>query len=337
VYLDLSLSVEGALYDVVCSRRDTNADLPSVDLAYVDNITLEDCLNHYTKVERVSDYECDYCCGISDIDVNGPAAASDGAPGLFEACDIDNDFIARIYRQMERKAARDAFGRPDARKRLMLAQPGPVMCIHLQRRHFNPQLGRMGKLRVPVIFPLLLDVTQWIAEARQGLFDAGSGDCDRGKVCKEGAQYRRPLQAHQQQSAAFERMCFDAVRDGVINNASTVDIGHGLGIYLPFEPRIKTRHREPGALYSLAAVVLHHGTGVGGHYTAYRRANDGSGAWASVSDCTVTPVAVSEVLGIECRRSAYMLLYTRCADTGVTSLRDALPSPLQLSGAGLVG
>ena len=319
VYRDLSLSVEGALNDVVQRRRQTNPRLPFINLATIDDLTLEDCLNNFTKIERVSDYECDHCCGNGDDDAGDGGGGGGGAPA--SAVD-DDDFIAKLRGQMERRAARVAFGRPDARKRLLLAQLGPVICIHLQRRHFNIRLGCMGELRVPVAFPLRLDASQWIAEARQSLFDAGSGR----------NEFRRPRPATpRQQQAAFEAMCLAAVRDGLDDSgASAVDVGHGLGLYFPFEPRRMAPHREPGAAYRLAAVVLHHGSDINGHYTAYRRANDGSGAWASVSDSMATPVDVSEVLGNECRRKAYMLFYERCADSELASMQDALPPPLSL-------
>ena len=312
LHRDVSLSVEGALNDAVQRRRQKDPWLPFVDLSTVEDLTLEDCLNHYTKRERVADYECGHCCGCGgggggddDVDTGRRVrtrACISGHPG-------SDDYIDRIRGQMERKAIRDAFGRPDAHKRLLLARPGPVLCVHLQRRHFDLKTGRTGKLRVPVAFPLQLDVSRWIAEARRGLFDDGGGG---GNGTRTQALLARPA-LHQQQ-AAFARMCDAAIRSSLASDDQldiVVSAGHGL--YLPFATRAPAqRCQERGSVYRLAAVVLHHGSDIGGHYTTYRRDSDCSSTWASVSDNTTEPVPVSQVLGIACQRNAYMLFYTRC-------------------------
>ena len=56
--------------------------------------------------------------------------------------------------------------------------------------------------------------------------------------------------------------------------------------------------------YQLAAVVVHHGSSMAGHFFTYRRVQRG---WIRVSDTNVRPVPKIEVM----RSQAYMLFYYR--------------------------
>lgn len=70
------------------------------------------------------------------------------------------------------------------------------------------------------------------------------------------------------------------------------------------------RSNNTGALYDLAAVIVHHGTGTSnGHYTSY--ANNG-GIWMHFNDSTVKEVTVDHVS--QCK--PYILFYIK---RGVTT------------------
>ena len=64
--------------------------------------------------------------------------------------------------------------------------------------------------------------------------------------------------------------------------------------------------------YDLRAVIVHHGSATGGHYTAFCRVDETAsagarGCWVHVSDEDVRAATASQVLSCE----AYMLFYTQ--------------------------
>lgn len=79
------------------------------------------------------------------------------------------------------------------------------------------------------------------------------------------------------------------------------------------------RSNNTGALYDLAAVIVHHGTGTSnGHYTSY--ANNG-GIWMHFNDSTVKEVTVDQVS--QCK--PYILFYIKRGVAPIT-LADPLES-----------
>jgi ubiquitin C-terminal hydrolase len=84
-------------------------------------------------------------------------------------------------------------------------------------------------------------------------------------------------------------------------------------LVLNIAPQLAYGHRK--CLYSLAAVIVHHGSAWGGHYTTYRKVRvplcNGTvrEKWFHVSDEHVQLVTESDVLNTE----AYMLLYSAYA------------------------
>ena len=66
--------------------------------------------------------------------------------------------------------------------------------------------------------------------------------------------------------------------------------------------------------YDLRAVVVHHGSAAGGHYTAFCRLDAPTkepkkGCWVHISDEDVRPATIAQVLSCE----AYMLFYAQRA------------------------
>ncbi|CAL8328599.1 unnamed protein product [Boreogadus saida] len=75
----------------------------------------------------------------------------------------------------------------------------------------------------------------------------------------------------------------------------------------------KDFQKNEGTKYSLFAVIVHSGTAMFGHYTAFVRATTGS-SWFYADDNHVGPVSwetVRETYGGRSSRTAYMLLYRR--------------------------
>ena len=74
------------------------------------------------------------------------------------------------------------------------------------------------------------------------------------------------------------------------------------------------------ALYDLSAVVNHHGSLRGGHYTCYARSLDDPTKWLDLNDSSVSEIDPSRVVS----RDAYILMYTR-RDASDLDVRASFP------------
>lgn len=76
--------------------------------------------------------------------------------------------------------------------------------------------------------------------------------------------------------------------------------------------------RQAASCYELTAVINHHGSLRGGHYTCYAKSVD-SDHWLCFNDASVSAMEASEVV----TPAAYILLYSRCDATATQ------PPPVQ--------
>ena len=79
-----------------------------------------------------------------------------------------------------------------------------------------------------------------------------------------------------------------------------------------FTTDLKIKQNDKLPIYSLCAVVMHHGNrATGGHYTMYAKACVGALIWRRIDDTRVVSVSEEEVLSA--RRNAYLLFYCKTA------------------------
>ena len=176
--------------------------------------SLTHCLSEFTSVERVSDVECRNCTLQHDISkLEEEVFMLEGAVNTVmarkhtgtEQVDGLQSELARakcklaILKQVDPDGGDDGlqdltasmdeidFGvetrckplkRGMAKKCLLFTRPPNVLCLHVQRRYYDPSTDRMAKTNQHVDFPEFLDLSPYCAYGgnRQGMPSwAGSG------------------------------------------------------------------------------------------------------------------------------------------------------------------
>lgn len=240
---------------------------------------LEECLEEFTSIERVSDVECHHCSLVAlqqkleeDIELYSGAVecsrskseTDDASSHLLDELEMAQYRLARIHQispdndeeieklLQEHSAATGEehwtrVARVDAFKCLLLSRLPSILCLHVQRRHYDPIANRMTKTMQHVVFPEFLNVGPYCAYA--GGYQASSG-------------------------------------------------------WTGTTPQHLLRLPQPSPVtYRLKSVIEHCGSAFGGHYQCYRR--DSNGDWLFCSDDVVKKVDWRRVQNSQ----AYMLFY----------------------------
>merc|ERR1711871_596288 len=109
----------------------------------------------------------------------------------------------------------------------------------------------------------------------------------------------------------FNRFTFDPYEGTPIKIDADVTYPMDLklsSMYCTADLKIKLNEKQP--MYSLCAVVMHHGNhATGGHYTVFAKTSVGALAWRRIDDTRVTAVSEEDVLSA--RKSAYLLFYSK--------------------------
>jgi Ubiquitin carboxyl-terminal hydrolase len=285
---------------------------------------LEDCLQHFTSVERVREVECCRCtykdvlgkleeetlmlkdtiqyklsqglkqglsedaCSVSVMHLRNDLQPLDEALYKLQSCNPDDEssleeVLAMLNNQTNEEDA-SLFVDPccsetkytmlkhDSFKRLMLTRLPTVLCLHVQRRYYNPVANQMCKTLQHVIFPEFLDATPY---------------------CSSGQLFTQVEDDTWTSSASLTHKVNGSPARFCERTQSAVD-----------SPKRESTHP---AGYRLMSVIEHRGGANSGHYVCYRRrdkrADDTD--WLYISDQDVRPVSWEQVRGCQ----AYMLFY----------------------------
>ncbi|KAJ5068184.1 carboxyl-terminal hydrolase [Anaeramoeba ignava] len=152
-----------------------------------------------------------------------------------------------------------------------------ILCIHLQRKIYDPKIQKIRKLENFVSFPFLLNINEF-----KGNFENSENSENSSPFLDLSKSYIR----RKQQKKGLE----------YIAEISDID------------------SKEKDGLYELKSVIVHHGPESSGHFTAYKKMTIESlnkqyliDQWIHISDRFSQPVSMAEVLGC----NAYMLFYEK--------------------------
>lgn len=173
--------------------------------------TLAECLENYTEVERVKGVECRQCTIKNEIDfweeevsllqgaihslkersklepgsaVQADLLAAEGHLNLLRAIDPNEvDVIPAGPTSMSGvdKTENVVLYRGDALKCLLLTRLPTIICIHIQRRYYDPRLNNMAKTIQHIEFDQVMDF---------GRYSAYCGD-DKGMTGKRDGRKQR--------------------------------------------------------------------------------------------------------------------------------------------------
>lgn len=161
---------------------------------------LEECLDEFTSVERVHDVECRNCTLLAEIqNLEEEVEMLEGAASLKRPQLQEELKSARLRLQRMRYLNPDdekefdtvffdidhdliesdpklTISRNDANKCLLLTRLPSILCIHIQRRYYDPLRNRMTKTLQHVMFPEFLNLSPYCAYsgARRGTAWAGT-------------------------------------------------------------------------------------------------------------------------------------------------------------------
>lgn len=204
------------------------------------------------------------------------------------------------------------------KKRLSIAVPPPLLCIHLNRLRVEKAAGsiRINKINIPVIFDAEFSLTWAMTQ-----LDAVSHEQERANQLVPEASSVRSGYSSLSSSTTIS-MASSHYRSGT-NTPSEAS-------FVPNSPNDASRFArgEPAHHndYYLCAIIVHLGDASGGHYVCYRIKNEPSGdetnledmPWLYISDNRVIETTFKEVQ----RQNAYMLFYKSKFDH--TSYEDQL-------------
>ena len=215
-----------------------------------DFCTLEECLEDFTSVERVTDVQCWACTLVRETEslAEDVALLNDAIESLSSRVSLqDVDKLGVLRNEVEEKAKKlsilrhisvedtDAIEdtlrdmnenqllplepqREDAFKSLLVTRLPSILCLHLQRKHYDPQRNQLVKTNQFVKFPEILNMAPY---------------CENPSTMDENQHF---------------------IRDPVN--------------------------------FLLVAVIEHIGNAFGGHYICYRR-DPASNCWLMISDSVV--------------------------------------------------
>lgn len=258
---------------------------------------IAECLDAYTKLERIEGVECGKCTLLKSQHVlatviermtSNPGTTDkmikytrQRLEAVTEALEED-DYCEKTLRE---KCVIPTKNRTNTVKtrQAVIARPPKSLVIHINRSLFNEMDGELVKNYAPVLFPKRLDLSPWCL----GITDS------KGTI-------------------QTEEWSIDPLR-------SMIASSHG---YSP----------KPGPVYELRAAVTHYGRHENGHYICYRKhlapvpeeKDVQDDVWWRLSDDEVTSVTEQEVLD---QGGVFMLFYDRVYEETGASTPENRHSP----------
>ncbi|VEU19571.1 DEKNAAC100154 [Brettanomyces naardenensis] len=166
-------------------------------------------------------------------------------------------------------------------KQAYYSRPPSLLCVHVNRSVFDPRTYTVRKNNARLVFPLKLNMTDYVAVPEDINLDA-----------------RRPFRKQDEDRDAQEKEPEGS--QGSDSSLSSEPADHNADA---FKEKVITADRNPRLNYSLKSVISHFGTHNYGHYIAYRRYRQ---TWWRVSDEIVRLSSEQEVLNSQ---GTFMLFY----------------------------
>ncbi|ODV86881.1 hypothetical protein CANARDRAFT_174916 [[Candida] arabinofermentans NRRL YB-2248] len=173
-------------------------------------------------------------------------------------------------------------------KQCFFARPPPLLCIHINRSVFDPRTYMVRKNNAKIIFPMKLNLTDYVAEPSDINMDA-----------------RLPFRVQDEVSKVDEERneSDQDVDDNNNTNQESEEMAEPAPPVNPYIQTIKSKVVNNGLTYSLKSAIAHFGTHNYGHYIAYRKYRK---VWWRISDEIVRLSSEAEVLGSQ---GTFMLFY----------------------------
>ncbi|KAJ1566627.1 hypothetical protein HK405_009044 [Cladochytrium tenue] len=294
-------------------RHDTFDNI-SLAVPRMAQVTVETLLGAFTSPEPIDEWACDRCSLLAtlarvkvDLDEVKAAAASGDVPvdaAALRVMLLERELAALEYAarfdvdaKLPESVRRVKAANSQARKRIQIARPPPVLCLHMQRSVYLPS-GHVIKNNSRVRFGSMLDLSpfcslEWgdaaddfgVASAAGA---AGAPVADQASAEERMELLRKEVERRRAAAASASSGPAPGPRDGAggkkkkgssrpakttvpLRTAETAlnaeeDVGASDAlrgaVMLPPPPRY---------LYRLHAVVLHHGSHDSGHFVTYRR------------------------------------------------------------------
>ncbi|GMG56534.1 unnamed protein product [Ambrosiozyma monospora] len=242
---------------------------------------------------------------------------------------INDDAYERLHTknkvQKSRKTKQAFFGRPPA-----------LLCIHINRSVFDPRTYTVRKNNAKLVFPMKLNLTDYVAESTDINTDARLAfrkqDEAKMKVEKERQdavtaaaqaqveQMMKEQELEDSNEANYSKQQVDDLTsetdneshpDGVSASSTTNAVTDTASSFMSVEMN-KSKQVDTNAssivindklTYSLKSAISHFGTHNYGHYIAFRKYRN---TWWRISDETVRLSSEEEVLGSQ---GTFMLFY----------------------------
>ncbi|XP_024521817.1 ubiquitin carboxyl-terminal hydrolase 27 isoform X2 [Selaginella moellendorffii] len=248
--------------------------------------TIEDCLDQFTMLERVSNFKCSRCAHLAAACFlsRRPEDNKDLLKTL-DSCDYDDCVCETLVKE------RDGLWikiQGDAYKSLQFGRCPEVLCLHLQRVIVNAS-GHLEKLLDHISFSTTLDLSPFTIASKQTptrkdsaeidprvfktamlpvLRALGStglksihGDFDANARCIGGAGELGQASPCNQIVEDHDEVASTKAKNEVDSHDPNPVVAS----------KTEERHKGVKRLYDLISVVVHQGSPMSGHYTVYRK------------------------------------------------------------------
>ncbi|ODV75824.1 ubiquitin-specific protease UBP1, partial [Cyberlindnera jadinii NRRL Y-1542] len=201
---------------------------------------------------------------------------------------IDDDAIKNLFTDnMMQKSSKS--------KQILMSRPPPLLAIHINRSVFDPMTYRVRKNNARVVFPLKLDLDQFVAEPDEINTDA--------RLPMSKKTVAEPVNTEPAEEEEEEQEREDEESDSDDESDDTEKSICSKQEYTEYQNPMSNDSLEGPLVYQLRSVIVHYGTHNYGHYIAYRRYR---GVWWRTSDESIDVVSESEVLDAP---GVFMLFY----------------------------
>ncbi|KAI4330138.1 hypothetical protein MLD38_028443 [Melastoma candidum] len=294
--------------------------------------SLEDCLKHFIRAERVTNYHCRHCWHIGAVKYLSITNTSEVDIQKVEGCTQDFCDCSSLF-NLERLPWSNEFSY--TMKQSSITRSPKILCIQLHRASVDV-LGQSVKIQGHVSFPLILDLSPYMNIWDKSINGNVPTQLGKSKY-HQGHSCGAPCYVQSDAGGIFyvpkhERpdMIFKASEDQNFECSIDRDTDLSDGESCSTDRRIRYSNKKSeihltnqskGNLYRLISVIQHFGRTGGGHYTVYRAVRskpctescEGNSSeplttqWFHISDSQVYHVSESEVLAAE----ASLLFYEK--------------------------